>query len=206
MMTTNKQKLLVASTNRKKLKELQELIADLALELCCLADLPNYEEVAETGQTFEENATLKAIGYSQQSGLLTLAEDSGLCCDALDGAPGVLSARFAGLDKDDDANNNKLLKIMENLPDNCRGAHFVSAACIAYEGISIGVVEGKVFGSIYRSAEGKNGFGYDAVFFYPPYQKTFGQVSSELKYRVSHRAQALQKAKGLLQNYLMKNH
>lgn len=197
-----KRDLLVATTNAKKLKELQDLLSGFSLHLVCLRDFPHVEEVPETGSSFVENAILKAIGYAKQTGLLTLAEDSGLCCDALEGAPGVYSARFSGPEKSDHENNLKVLKLLESLPDNCRGAHFKSVIALAEPDQLIGTVEGEVHGYIQREIVGEHGFGYDPIFFYPPFQKTFGQVKGEDKHRVSHRAQALEKAKGLLKKYL----
>lgn len=197
-----KKKLLVASTNKKKLKELQDLLADLDLELLCLADLEGFEEVAETGKTFEENAILKALGYAEQTGYLTLGEDSGLCCDALEDAPGIYSARFAGPDKSDEDNNEKLLRLLGVMPDNCRGAHYTSAVAIAEPEKVIGTAEGSVYGSILKEPQGEGGFGYDPLFFYPPFKKTFAEVPAEMKHEVSHRSKSLKKIKAVLENYL----
>ncbi len=197
-------KLLVATTNPKKLTELQTLLSDLQFQLVCLNDLKEYKEVPEDGKTFSENAALKAMGYAGQSSLLTIAEDSGLCVDALESAPGVFSARFAGAAKKDEDNNRKLLKLLEKVPDNCRSAHFTSVVAIAESGHLIGIAEGEVHGVIYHEARGQNGFGYDPVFFYPPFGKTFGEVSAGEKHRVSHRAKALEKMKEILKNYLIK--
>ena len=195
-------KLLVATTNKKKLSELRQLLAGFDLEFVCLADFPGYREVPETGKTFQENASLKAASYAKQTGLLTLAEDSGLCCDSLEGAPGVYSARFAGESKEDQANNAKLLRLLEKVPDNCRGAHFVSTVALATPERLIGAVEGTVHGVIHKSVAGSNGFGYDPVFFYLPFGKTFGEVPPEMKNKVSHRSQALAKARQMLEGYL----
>ncbi len=194
--------LLVASTNKKKLGELKTLTADLGLQLVCLADLPSFREVPEDGQTFCENAALKAAGYADQTGYLTLAEDSGLSCDSLGGEPGVYSARFAGPGKNDYDNNAKVLRLLEGLPEEKRGAHFTSAVAIAVPGRVLEIVEGKVFGRIHDRMIGENGFGYDAIFYYPPYGVTFGQLTPEMKHRVSHRAQALEQAKAVLRRHL----
>jgi len=195
-------RLLIATTNAKKLNELRELLEDLPVELVGLKDLPHYQEVPEDGKTFWDNAAAKALGYAEQSGLLTLGEDSGLCCDLLEGAPGVYSARFSGSDKDDEANNRKVLQLLAGVPESERGASFKSAVAIAEPGKIIGVVEGEVQGRIAESVFGTGGFGYDPIFYYPPYGKTFGQISSEMKHRVSHRSRALKKAKELLRSYL----
>ncbi len=201
-MTPLQNLLLVATTNPKKLVELQALLAGLPVRLSCLKDLPSYTEVPETGKTFEENAILKASGYAKQTGLLTLAEDSGLCCDALEGAPGVYSARFAGEGKSDPENNQKVLRLLEGLPDNCRQAHFISAVALATPEKVVGTVTGEVPGYIASEPRGMNGFGYDPIFFYSPFGKTFGEVPAEMKHQVSHRAKALEKAKALLKNFL----
>ena len=191
--------LLVASTNPKKLKELQELLALMPYAIRGLSAFPQAREVPEDGSTFEENAAAKALGYADQTGLLTLAEDSGLCCDALEGAPGIYSARFAGLHKDDHENNLKVLRLLEKVPDNCRGAHFKSAVALARPGKVLGIVTGEVYGVIGHEIRGTNGFGYDVIFYYPPFKRTFGEVSAMEKYKVSHRFKALEKAKELLE-------
>jgi len=195
-------KLLLATANAKKLTELQDILADLPVQCLSLRDFPDAKGVEETGGTFEENAKVKAMGYSEQTGVLTLGEDSGICCDALDGAPGVFSARFCGEFQSDDANNAKLLKLMDGVPDGKRTAYYESSIALAEPGKLIGVVKGQVRGLITRDLRGEGGFGYDPLFFYPPYQKTFGEVPSAMKHRVSHRGQALEKFRGLLQDYL----
>lgn len=195
-------RLLLATGNLKKLKELRELLAGLPVECLCLKDFPLVHEVAETGKTFEENAKIKALGYAGQTGMLTVGEDSGICCDALDGAPGVFSARFSGASKSDKDNNAKLLEVLKDIPDARRTAYYESAIALAEPGKLIGVVRGQVYGLITRELRGSGGFGYDPLFFYPPYEKTFGQVSSEMKHRVSHRGQAFSKLRVLLERHL----
>jgi non-canonical purine NTP pyrophosphatase (RdgB/HAM1 family) len=195
-------KLLLATSNAKKLNELEDILADLPVLCLSLRDFPNVKSLEETGRTFEENAKIKALGYSEQTGVLTLGEDSGICCDALDGAPGVFSARFSGEFQSDDANNAKLLKMMNGVPDKERTAYYESSIALAEPGKLIGVVKGQVSGLIARDLRGEGGFGYDPLFFYPPYQKTFGEVPIEMKHRVSHRGQALEKFRELLRNYL----
>lgn len=204
MKSSPQRELLVATTNPKKLIELETLLADLPLKLHSLRDFPNIREVPEDDVTFQENASKKALGYATQTGLLTLAEDSGLCCDALEGAPGVYSARFAGSGKGDRENNLKLLRLLEKVPDNCRGAHFKSAVALAEPDRLVGVVEGEVHGIISHEIRGTRGFGYDPVFIYPPFGETFGEVDAERKNKVSHRSQALSKAKILLTGHLGK--
>ncbi|MBN1688500.1 MAG: RdgB/HAM1 family non-canonical purine NTP pyrophosphatase [Candidatus Omnitrophica bacterium] len=198
-------KLLVATTNKKKLRELETLLSSLDLRLVCLGDLPSYEEAEENGETFEENAEMKALGYAKQTGLLTLGEDSGFCCKALKGAPGVYSARFAGPAKNDAENNQKVLDLLRDVPNDKRGAYFKSAVAIAEPGGLIGIVSGEVHGYVHSCAAGSHGFGYDPIFYYPPYGKTFGEVPAELKHKVSHRAKALKKTRELLEKYLLKS-
>jgi XTP/dITP diphosphohydrolase len=195
-------KLLLATTNAKKFKELQDILVDLSVQCLSLRDFPNIKAVEETGRTFEENAKIKAMGYAGQTGVLTLGEDSGICCDALNGAPGVFSARFCGEFQSDDANNAKLLEVMCGVPDEKRTAYYESSIALAEPGKLIGVVKGQVRGLITQGLQGSGGFGYDPLFFYPPYQKTFGEVPIEMKHRVSHRGQALKRFRELLQDYL----
>lgn len=195
-------KMLVATTNRKKLEELRDLLRDLEIELFSLTDFPDIKEVPETGKSFDENAILKAEGYASQTGFLTLGEDSGLCCDALEGAPGIYSARFAGEGKDDQANNDKLLRLLNKVPVNCRSAHYVSVVALADPGQLLKTVRGEVHGVIATEPKGSGGFGYDPIFYYPPYESTFGEVSAGMKHKVSHRSEALRKLKDFLKEYL----
>lgn len=199
-----KRELLIATTNRKKLEELKALLASLKLRLLGLRDFPQIREIPEDGDTFAANARRKASGYSRQTGCLTLAEDSGLCCDALEGAPGVFSARFSGPLKSDRENNLKVLRLLDKVPDNCRGAHFRCAVALAGPRRLIGVTEGEVHGVISREIKGSHGFGYDPIFYYPPFGKCFGEISAAMKHQVSHRSQALQKARGMLEKYWLK--
>lgn len=201
-MPRNKLKLLIATTNAHKFREFRELFQGLPITCVSLCDLEDYHEVAETGRTFEENAKIKALSYAEQSQALTLAEDSGLCCDALEGAPGVFSARFSGELKSDDANNQKLLQSLSDVPDEKRTAYYESAIALAEPNKLIGVVQGQVRGVITRELRGDGGFGYDPLFFYPSYGKTFGEVPAIMKHRVSHRANAAAKVKTLLKEYL----
>ena len=197
------QKLLIATTNARKVREFESLFQGLPIELVSLKSIPNLKEVPETGDTFSENALLKARGYAAQSGMMTLAEDSGLCCDALEGAPGVFSARFSGENKSDADNNRKLLALFEKIPVNCRGAQYEShIAIVRADGQVIGTCSGLVRGVIHHSEVGSQGFGYDPLFFYPPFQKTFGEVPLDEKNRVSHRAKAMQKALVILQEFI----
>ena len=194
-------KLLLGTGNRKKLEELISLLRGLPFEFLTLRDFPKIQEVVEDGETFEKNAVKKAAGLAKQTGILTLGEDSGLTVDALEGNPGVYSARFAGPEKDDVKNCLKVLRLMEKLPENCRGAAFKSAVALATPERLVGVAAGEVRGEIAHEMRGSNGFGYDPIFIYGPYGKTFGEVSVEMKHKVSHRAQAVLKAKKILEEY-----
>ncbi len=194
--------LVIATTNAKKIEEFRHLFSALPVEIVDLKSFSDIKEVDETGKTFEENAALKALGYAAQTGQLTLAEDSGLCCDALEGAPGVFSARFSGAHGSDDANNEKILRLFEKIPDNCRGAHYKSVIALAEPGKLIGSVSGEVRGVIAKKLSGTQGFGYDPLFFYVPFQKTFGEVAPEMKHKVSHRAKAFESMLKLLSGYL----
>lgn len=205
MSASSKEKpqLLLGTGNRKKLEELKALLQGIPFELVSLQDFPHAVEVVEDGTTFEENAVKKATELAKQTGILTLAEDSGLMVEALEGAPGVYSARFAGPVKDDVQNCQKVLRLMEKLPDSCRGATFKSVVAIASPERLIGVAEGEVRGAIAHEMRGSGGFGYDPIFIYGPYGgKTFGEVSAAMKHKVSHRAQAVHKVKKILEEYV----
>ena len=195
-------KLLIATGNKKKLKEIEAIFADLPLEYSTLKDFPNLKDPEETGKNFEENALIKARAYCQATGLLTLAEDSGLCVKALGGKPGVISARFAGPLKDDDANMDKVLEKIKKIPKGKRQAWYESAVAIASPDGREEVVLGKVEGELLFEKRGTGGFGYDPIFYYPPFKATFAQVPQEEKNKVSHRFRALQLAKEKLKSYL----
>lgn len=214
-------RLVLASANPGKLREIRKLLADLAVELLPLSDFPAAVGAPETGETFLDNAIQKAAWVWRLAGVPAIADDSGLCVDALGGAPGVRSARYA--EGGDDANNAKLLTALRDVPPALRGAHFhCTVALVGPEdhpalvgALPAGVsrltrhaelpdgavavwAEGKVFGVIAEALDGRGGFGYDPLFIYPPEGRTFGVLSADLKNRVSHRAQAF----GLLSAFL----
>jgi len=185
--------LLIGTKNANKVSEISAILGDFDVEIKSLLDFPEIADVEETCTTFVENAKLKAEAWAKESGLMTIADDSGLCVDALDGAPGVYSARFAGIDKDYDANNVKLLRDMQNVPDTDRTAHFITViACATPEDRTIFTVEGKVDGKITTKLQGSNGFGYDPLFFYPPENATFAELAADMKNIISHRYRALE--------------
>ncbi len=197
-------KLIVATKNKKKLKEIKIILSGLRLQISSLADCGKKIKIVENGRTFKENAVKKAVKAAAASGKLTLGEDSGLCVDALKGAPGVYSSRFSGRNKSDAQNNLKLLKLLKKLPLHKRKAHYTCAVALADKDGLLGTVEGKCFGKISLVAKGKNGFGYDPLFLIPKYNKTFGQLSERIKHRMSHRYHALKKARKLIEKYIVR--
>lgn len=156
----------------------------------------------EKGETFEENARGKSLFYSACWDGLTLAEDSGLEIEALDGAPGVFSARFSGPQATDEKNNRKVLELMKRIPFEERKAHFVSCIVLSQKGKIIREIKESVEGFIALQERGSYGFGYDPLFFYPPLEKTFSELLPEEKNKVSHRGRALKKMKEFLSEYL----
>lgn len=184
-------KIIIASHNKGKVEEFNEMFKHLNIEVVSLLEFPEIEEVEETGNTFEANARLKAETIAQQLGHITLADDSGLVVPALNGEPGVYSARYAGVDKDDKANNQKLLDKMKDLTGSDRQAYFNSTLVLAYPNAESLVVEGTVDGVILDKEQGEEGFGYDPLFYYPPLGKSFGELSLASKNNISHRAQAM---------------
>ena len=191
----SQQSLLIATGNKGKLQELRQLLPDLPLVLLGLGDFPAIGTVAETGATFVENASLKASEYARQAKVLTLADDSGLEVDALDGAPGVRSARFAGETASDEARVDKLLTELSSVEGAQRSARFVCAIVIAHgEGAILNVSTGICEGHIAVAPRGKRGFGYDPVFIPEGHRSTFGELSPEIKNQISHRARALKEA------------
>ncbi len=189
-------KIVVASYNKNKVKELQELLANPNLELIDLSQLPDPPTWEETGSTFEENALIKARAIAEKTSFAVLADDSGLCVAALGGGPGVYSARFAGLDASDEENNLKLLKLMEGKED--RSAFFLCCLVLLRPRDKTIVVEGRCEGVILPSMQGRKGFGYDPLFFFPPASKTFAELEPEEKNKVSHRFKAVEKLRSFL--------
>ncbi len=187
----------LASRNAKKLAEMQRILGEHAADLTVvgLDDVPAYDEPVEDQPTFEGNALLKARAGVAATGLATLADDSGLCVDALNGMPGVLSARWSGQPKDDDRNNRLLLDQLEDVPDESRGAHFTCAVAFCYPigdgGVAEHVVHGEMAGRIIREVRGSGGFGYDVVFAADGYDVTTAELPADEKDAISHRGKAL---------------
>ncbi len=198
------QNLLLATRNPKKKKELQSIIGAWDLNLLTLDEVAEIPEIEEDGETFQANAMKKARISAQLSGCITLADDSGLVVDVLEGAPGVYSARFSGLDASDDDNNRKLLSMMQGIPEDRRTARFVCVIAVAAPTGLVKTVEGVCEGRIGTIPEGQEGFGYDPLFIPAGYNKTFAELADTEKNMISHRGRALQKAKYLLQDFLGK--
>jgi len=191
--------LLIATRNRGKLKEIKKLLEDLPFNIVDLSRYPSIETVAESGETFADNASLKASGYARQAGALALADDSGLMVDALDGAPGVHSARYAGEGASDGERTEKLLRALADVPQSQRGARFASAIAIAQnDGRIVSLSVGECKGRIAREPRGNGGFGYDPIFIPEGFTLTFAQMETAEKNRISHRARALSKAAAFL--------
>ena len=195
-------KLLIATRNPGKLREYKELLQDLPFALTYLPEEGIDLEVAETGQSFAENARLKARAYARASGLPTLADDSGLEVDALGGAPGVRTARYAGSGASDEERYRLLLKNMEGVPWERRTARFRCALALATPEGEVHLTEGVKEGIIACEARGEHGFGYDPVFYLPEYGKTMAELPLEEKNRLSHRAQAVGKMKEILKRFI----
>lgn len=184
-------KLLVATGNAGKLREIKRLLEGAEIDIVGLDEIENAPDVIEDGDTFTANARKKAVEMARFSGLLTLADDSGLVVDALDGKPGVHSARYAGRQGDDQANNAKLLQQMESVPDEQRQAAFCCVMALAQPDGDCRTFEGRIAGLIMRGERGCDGFGYDPLFMVPEYGKTTAELPLDIKNRISHRGMAL---------------
>jgi XTP/dITP diphosphohydrolase len=192
-------KLLVATTNQGKLRELIQLLGPLNLDLVGLDQFDNPPFVDEDGATFKDNAIKKALTLARFSGYPTLADDSGLSVDVLAGAPGVFSARYAGQQGDDKANNRRLVKELQSIPLSRRKAHFHCCIALAWPDGRCSTVEGQVDGLIIDQERGTHGFGYDPLFLVPEYGKTMAELPAEIKNRISHRGRALQQLLPLIE-------
>ena len=185
-------KVVLATGNKGKVKEMADVLAQFGFDVVAQSEF-GIESPEETGLTFVENALLKARYASKMTGLPAIADDSGLAVDALGGAPGLYSARYAGEEGNDQANRQKLLAEMQNIADEKRGAKFVS--CIVFlqheTDPTPKIALGECFGEILREERGQNGFGYDSLFFYPPKNCSFAELETSEKKKISHRAIAL---------------
>jgi XTP/dITP diphosphohydrolase len=184
--------LVVGSRNPKKRVEILEILGDLGLDLRDLTGWPDAPEVVEDGTTFEHNARKKAVELARYLKQWVLGEDSGLVVPGLNGRPGVYSARYAGKQGDDEANNDRLLAELAPLPADRREAYYVCTAALADPSGEVkAVTEGRCHGVIVAQRRGTGGFGYDPLFLIPEYHQTFGELSSRVKHALSHRAKAL---------------
>lgn len=185
-------KIIIATKNKGKAAEFETLFSEYGVEVLTLLDIENAPDIEETGDSFEENAALKAEGISNLTDTIVIADDSGLIVDELDGMPGIYSARYAGEEKNDEANIDKLLFEMREVPENKRSARFYCSLAVAIPGKKTIIVSGKCEGTILNERRGRNGFGYDPVFFVTGAGKSMAELSNEEKNRISHRAEALQ--------------
>ena len=190
-------KIVVATKNAGKLREIKHILKEFNWEIKSLKDFPEIGEIEETGFSFYENSLIKAQTVHDITKLPTLADDSGLCVEFLDGMPGIFSARFSGEECDDLKNNEKLLKLMEGLPFEERKAYFKCAMVFVCDDISLGA-NGKLHGYIANGQRGENGFGYDSLFYLPEYNMTTAEMASEEKNKISHRYKALIELKRVL--------
>jgi XTP/dITP diphosphohydrolase len=191
-------KMVVASSNRKKIAEIVNILEDMNWTVISMAEAAVDLEIEEDGDTFEQNSYKKALEVVKATGITAIADDSGLEVDALQGRPGVFSARFSGEGATDHSNNQKLLAMMESIPEGKRTARFVCAASVVFPDMEYFTVRGECEGEILFEARGLGGFGYDPLFYLPNYKKTFGQLDVRIKNSISHRAKALAKVKARL--------
>jgi XTP/dITP diphosphohydrolase len=204
--TSERVKLLVATNNPGKLEEYQHLLRDLPLEITSLGIEEINFEPEETGANFEENAILKASAFAEQSGLLTLADDSGLEIDKLGGAPGVHSARYGGTRRGEDVRRYELvLRQLENVERAERTARFRCVVALATPEGQVQTAEGTVEGVIALEPQGEHGFGYDPIFFIPEFDCTMAQLPPETKNRISHRARAAQAALPIIRRHMTRD-
>ena len=191
--------IVAATQNKGKIREIEAITSEFGMTIIPRdeADIPNIE-IVEDGETFEENSYKKAYEIMKLCGKPTIADDSGIMIDYLEGAPGVYSARFAGEECDDDANNAKMLRLLEGVPYEKRTAKYVAVITLIYPDGETLVARGEIHGHIMLEAEGSNGFGYDPIFQPDGYEHTFGVIDPETKNKISHRANALIKLRQLL--------
>ena len=196
-------RIVLATKNKGKIKEMRELLAPMNIEVLSLADFSPVDDAEENGVTFAENAMLKARYYFAHTGTLCLADDSGLEVDALGGRPGVYSARYSGEDATDAANNAKVLREMEGIEKDKRTARFRCAMALVGEGIEL-TTDGTCEGALLTEERGQGGFGYDPIFYVPKFDRTLAEMSSEEKNSISHRGAAVRKMADLIAEMMAK--
>jgi len=194
--------IVLATRNEGKLREIRELIKGLEVEILSLKDIPEVPVIRESGSSFRENALMKAEAIASFTKKVTIADDSGLEVDFLNGNPGVYSARFAGENANDDANNEELLIRLKGVPLSKRGATFRCVIAVVSPEGKEDIAEGECRGIIQFEGRGEFGFGYDPLFFVPEYGKTFAELPPEIKNKISHRAKAMEKLRVVLKEYL----
>lgn len=193
---SEKMKIILATKNKGKVADFEKLTENMNIEVISFLDEEiNFPDVVEDGNTFEENSVKKALEIAKYTGMITVSDDSGLCVEALDGAPGIYSARYSGENATDSTNIDKLLDEMKNIPQGERQAKFVSVVSIAKPDGTVQSFRGEVEGEIIFERKGTNGFGYNPVFFSYELEKTFGEATMEERVTVSHRARAFRKLK-----------
>lgn len=206
-MKKNLLDIVIATKNNNKLNEIRLLLKEIEVNIIGLQDGRwSIKEIHEDGETFKENAIKKATIVYGITNKITIADDSGIQIDALGGKPGVYSKRFAGPNATDKENNIKLLSLMQDIPYERRSAQFNCAIAVAGISDKVEVVEGVCRGFIGFEEKGNSGFGYDPLFVYPDYNKTFAELDLEVKNKISHRAKALEKTKLIIERVLLKKH
>ncbi|HZG70488.1 MAG TPA: XTP/dITP diphosphatase [Chondromyces sp.] len=193
---------IIATKNQGKAKEFQQMFGRYGVEVKTLLDYPDFPDIEETGSTFEENAILKAEALSKELHVPVIADDSGLEIDSLEGRPGVYSARYAGEEKNDEANLEKVLSELNGLSPAERTARFKCVLAVALPGKNTETFFGSCEGRILDEKRGKNGFGYDPIFFVEEYGQTMAELPAETKNKISHRAEALKKLQARLENLM----
>ena len=201
---SEKMKIILATKNKGKVADFEKLTENMNIEVISFLDEEiNFPDVVEDGETFEENSVKKALEIAKYTGMITVSDDSGLCVEALDGAPGIYSARYSGENATDSTNIDKLLNEMKNIPQEERQAKFVSVVSIAKPDGTVQSFRGEVEGEIIFERKGTNGFGYNPVFFSYELEKTFGEATMEERVTVSHRARAFRELKEKVLNKFM---
>jgi len=190
--------IVIATRNKKKKEEIMRLLRDVGMKVWSLADFPHIGPISEDGFTFDDNAIKKAKITAEETGMLSLADDSGLEVDALDGKPGIYSARYASEDASDNMNNRKLLDELKGVPFKKRFARYKCSVALAEPDGNVKVLRGDCFGFIGTVLRGNNGFGYDPLFIIPRYSKTVAELPAKIKDRISHRAKAIYQARRIL--------
>lgn len=200
-------RIVFATQNKGKIAEIRDILGSDGYEVLSMGELGLCSEAEETGETFSENAEIKAReihdrlrDQGEVSDTIVMADDSGFCIDALSGAPGVYSARFMGHDTPYELKNAALLEQMKDVPEGQRGASFVCAICAVFPDGSAAFTEGRLRGEVAHESKGSEGFGYDPIFYLPEYGKTTAELGNDFKNSVSHRSQALHKMSELIKN------